>query len=260
VTHDEANDLAGLYVLDALLPDERAAVDDHLASCPLAHPDFAELGSVVPALASSAEPVGAPAALKRRVREAYVADRRQLDGSASPSLPVAPAVRRAPARQPVSGWLGWAVAAAAVLVLAVVSVWAVGVRSAADRANERASQLNQAIAAMTQQGSQVALLHGSGQAAAVGGFVAIPPDGSGWMVMTDVPAAPSGTTYQAWYIANGTPVSAGLMSADKDGRVIASGIRPVPGTSVVAVTIEPAGGSQQPTSAPIIVGTLSAAT
>jgi anti-sigma-K factor RskA len=36
-------------------------------------------------------------------------------------------------------------------------------------------------------------------------------------------------------------------------------MEPVPGTSVIAVTVEPAGGSPQPTSDPIIVGTLTTA-
>jgi anti-sigma-K factor RskA len=37
-------------------------------------------------------------------------------------------------------------------------------------------------------------------------------------------------------------------------------MQPTPGTDTVAVTIEPAGGSDQPTSAPIIVGSLTTAT
>jgi anti-sigma-K factor RskA len=65
-------------------------------------------------------------------------------------------------------------------------------------------------------------------------------------------------TYQGWYIANGTPTSAGTMTVGSDGNIVATGLQPVPGTSVVAVTVEPDGGSDQPTSTPIIVGNLSA--
>lgn len=257
MTHDEAIDLAGLYVLDALLPDERAVVDDHLSSCSLDHSEFAELGSVVPGVASLAAPVGAPAALKRRVLETYRSE--PAPRAETTRVGVARPAERS-RRSARAGWLGWAAAAAAVLVLAVVSVWGVGVRADADRANQRAAELNQAIAAMTQQGSQVAVLHGSGVAQGVTGFVAIPPTGSAWMVMTNVPEAPGGMTYQAWFIADGKPTSAGLMTTQPDRSVIAAGLHPVPRTSVIAVTIEPAGGSQQPTSAPIVVGTLPTAT
>ena len=37
LTCDEVRDLAPLFVLDALEPDEMAAIRDHLAGCPDAH-------------------------------------------------------------------------------------------------------------------------------------------------------------------------------------------------------------------------------
>jgi anti-sigma-K factor RskA len=119
--------------------------------------------------------------------------------------------------------------------------------------------MSRAVAAMTAPGSQVAILHGSGPAEGINGFAAFPADEGGYMVMTDVPAAPAGKTYQAWYIVDGTPTSAGTMAADADGNVVASGLQPMQGTEVIAVTVEPAGGSAQPTSDPIIVGTVSTA-
>ena len=71
MNHAEAIELAGLYVLDALDPAERAQVDAHLASCAEAHDEFADVGAVAPALATLADPVGAPAALKTKVLADY---------------------------------------------------------------------------------------------------------------------------------------------------------------------------------------------
>jgi anti-sigma-K factor RskA len=251
MTHEEALELSGLYALDVLTPDEKAEVDAHIAVCALDHSEFAELGGVAPALASLVEPAGAPAALKRRVLESYRAD---VVVPASRSSASSTTSAR---RSSVPNWMGWAAAGVALVLIAILGVVSVNLRSQADLANQKAAQMQQAIAAMSAPGSQVAILKGSGAASDVSGFVAVPAGGTGYMVMTNVPAVPSGMTYQGWYIANGTPVSAGLMEADSNGTVVASGLQPVPGTSVVAVTVEPDGGSKQPTSQPIIVGNLS---
>jgi hypothetical protein len=70
VDHAEATELAGLYVLDALKPSLRSAVEEHLGACPDAHLEFDELGSVLPALALLVEPMQPPAALRARVMAA----------------------------------------------------------------------------------------------------------------------------------------------------------------------------------------------
>jgi anti-sigma-K factor RskA len=150
--------------------------------------------------------------------------------------------------------MGWAAAGVMLVLLVVLGAYGLNVRQQADQANQQAEQLRQAVAALTAPGSQVAILHGSGSAADVNGFAAFPTSGGGYVVMTDVPVAPAGMTYQGWYIANGTPVSAGLATVDANGNVVQSGMQAVPGTQAVAYTIEPSGGSDQPTSTPIIVG------
>ena len=258
MTHDEALDLAGLYALDALTPDEKALVDGHLAACNEDHSEFAALGSVAPALATLADPIGAPAALKRRVLEAYAQEHGRPTATLRLDVPAAvtrslPAARDA-SRRPASSWLGWAAAALAVVLVAVVGVYGLNARQQADAANARAAEMARAVAALSQPGAQVAYLRGSGAAATVSGFVAVPPGAPGYMVLTNVPAAPAGKTYQAWFIAGGKPTSAGTMAPGADGNVVAGGMEPVPGTAVIAVTVEPSGGSDQPTTAPIIVG------
>ena len=60
LTCEEARELSGLYVLNALDTDERMALEAHLASCEEAHDEVRDLGGVVPALAMSAAPIDAP--------------------------------------------------------------------------------------------------------------------------------------------------------------------------------------------------------
>jgi anti-sigma-K factor RskA len=65
---------------------------------------------------------------------------------------------------------------------------------------------------------------------------------------------PEGATYQAWLVADGAPASVGTFAPDPDGAIAlrADGVDPT--GAVVAVTVEPAGGSEQPTM-PIVAQT-----
>jgi anti-sigma-K factor RskA len=65
-------------------------------------------------------------------------------------------------------------------------------------------------------------------------------------------AAPSGKTYEAWVIpAHRSPRPAGLFPGGKDTTLHLRGT--VPNNAVVAVTVEPDGGSRQPTTKPFFV-------
>jgi anti-sigma-K factor RskA len=72
-----------------------------------------------------------------------------------------------------------------------------------------------------------------------------------------LPALPQGRTYQLWVIVASKPVSVGLIAADATGRVQAvlttPDIASMP--SAVAISVEPTGGSPQPSTTPIMVGT-----
>jgi anti-sigma factor RsiW len=75
LTCDEVRELAAAYVLDALEADEAAAVRSHLAAHPDGHPEIAELGAVIPALAEIVPIVEPPDSLKGRIMAAAAADR-----------------------------------------------------------------------------------------------------------------------------------------------------------------------------------------
>jgi len=264
---DEVAELAGLYVLDALERPEHASVAAHLASCHDAHEEVRELGSVVPALASLVQPIDAPATLKARVldaveREAALAPPMSVATStkvpgfrAGLTEPARPVQAPAPAAWRPPAWASWGAAMAAVLVLAVVGVWALGVQQRAASAEQRAAVLADAIAAMSAPGSLIAILRDSANQEAAG-FAALSADGTAYLVMVGLPEAPSGQTYQAWYMADDQPTSAGLLTVDADGYAVLVDSQPMSGTQVVALTREPAGGSELPTSAPFALGEL----
>ena len=65
---------------------------------------------------------------------------------------------------------------------------------------------------------------------------------------TGMAAPPSGRVYQVWVMSPSGARSAGLMSGA--GTVLASAVRP---GDRIGITVEPAGGTSQPTTAPVVV-------
>lgn len=271
LTCDQASELAGLYVLDALEAAESVAVRAHLRVCAESHPEFAELGGMVPALAELFQPVEAPAALKSRVMAAVAAERAPArPASSSTAVPGAarsqaemdarvwepPAAERPRARRPSS--LGWGMAAAAVMVIAVLGAWNVVLQTRAGEVEQRSQMIAQAIAVSTDPEAEVAVLRGTGPAEGASGFAAFPGDGDGYIVLVDLPAAPAGQTYQAWYLVDGQATSAGLMTVGADGYAVLSGVDGREDAQQIALTIEPAGGVASPSADPVVAGDLSA--
>ena len=71
-------------------------------------------------------------------------------------------------------------------------------------------------------------------------------------MIDDLDQLPDGKTYQLWYIGEAGPIAAGTFEAADSGvswRVLDGQMS---GDDVVGVTIEPAGGSEQPTTEPIV--------
>jgi RNA polymerase sigma-70 factor (ECF subfamily) len=72
--------------------------------------------------------------------------------------------------------------------------------------------------------------------------------GSALLAATGLPPLPPGRIYQLWLIPDATPISAGLLAVDAEGRVMATVTAPGGGTERVpaALTLEPAGGAESP--------------
>ena len=273
LTCDEITELSGLYVLDALEAEESAAVRAHLDGCIRPHAEFAELGGVVASMAGLFEPVDAPFDLKSRVMAAVAAETASvpLAAIAPVARPVPPSprtqaeadarlweppARERPARR--TSVLSWGMAATAVLLIAVLGAWNVVLQSRAGDLEQRAQIIAQAIAASTDPDAEVAVLHGTGAAQGATGFAAFPADGDGYIVLVDLPPAPAGQTYQAWYLVDGQATSAGLMTVGSDGYAVLSGVDALEDAQQIALTIEPAGGVQAPSAEPVVAGDLSA--
>jgi anti-sigma factor RsiW len=101
----------------------------------------------------------------------------------------------------------------------------------------------------------VAIGDATGEYPAAVGTLTILPDGDEvTLAVANLPPPPADSTYQAWLIVGGAPVSAGTFAVDATGQgrhLIADA---APGTfEAVGVSLEPAGGSDQPTPGNIIL-------
>lgn len=83
------------------------------------------------------------------------------------------------------------------------------------------------------------------------GSVVRSSNGMATLVVSGLPAAPAGKTYEAWVIAGGTARPAGLFTAR--GRTATLSLtRDVPKGAIVGVTLERAGGAARPSGTPLV--------
>ncbi|KQY22201.1 hypothetical protein ASD16_16375 [Cellulomonas sp. Root485] len=264
---DDVRSLLGAYALDAVDPDERAAVERLIATDPSAAAELAQLTAVAATLgdAVAGEP---PAALRTSVLAA-ITDVPQLGPLAGParlrpgapagtgplgspaavdapdaSTAVAPEVTHLAARRRPSRTRWLAVAAALVVGAAVPTALAV---QQAQRANQ-AEQQQQALADLLTDPSAV-VVHGD--VTGGGAATAILTDDRALFSATGLPDPGDGKAYQLWVVDADGAASAGVLADDAGTvRQLADDFST---GDALAITIEPAGGSTQPTTTPLVV-------
>jgi anti-sigma-K factor RskA len=224
----------GAYAADALPPEEREEVERHLATCPACAQEVAEMRAALTRLAeAAAEP--APPALRARVL-AEVGRTRQL-----PPIPVRSG-RRGRGRRWSTG-TPLQVAAAALLVVAL----ALGALLA-----QRQHQLDdqrQLVAEITSVLNDPNRLVTTADLTSGGRSTAVASHGKAVFLADDLPLVASDRTYQLWVISPGHTSSAGLLGRGHTAQVLVPAVQP---GDTLGVTVEPAGGSPQPTTAPLV--------
>ncbi len=234
----ELHMLTGAYALDAVDDLERARVRELLSYDPEAAAEVRSFTETAARL-GAATAVEAPPAMRAAVLAQIRATRQ------APPVNTAPAtVDPAPVGAQVPRWL--TVAAAVLLVLAL------GAGTTALSFRQKASTVEQANIAMTQVLSdptrQVL------DADFAGGHATLVISGERVVVLgTDVAAPPPGKEYQLWMLEEGAdPIPSVLLETTGNGGYWADTAGYEPGQAM-AVTIEPEGGSQSPSSDPVFV-------
>jgi hypothetical protein len=218
VRHAEIEELLGVYALDAVEPDERDLVDQHLPTCAKCRAEVAEHREVAALLAHSGAP--APAGLWDRIADS-------LEGGEAPELQFRPAIPFPSASStpapptPASRHASWRNRAAGALLAAAAAVIAVmGVQMVdQDRRLDQMSALleldaldraYQAAAAMPgSERVEVTSFDGS-----LGTEAVVTEDGSAYLQASTLPPLPEGRTYQLWGDLGDRAVSLGVLGAE----------------------------------------------
>jgi anti-sigma-K factor RskA len=223
---NEVEELGGAYALGALPAAELREVEEHLASCSK-HPDLGELGVVARSLASAAPDAMPPSALKARIMDIV---RRESGGEPETA-----------ARRGILDWLKELIpqrltpapAVAGVLAAIVVALlaWNVSSLQSDDGTIEREF---------------------SAVGAARGSLTYLRQQGLAVVSVENMQPLPANKTYQIWTIFDGTSTSVGFLDVSDSGRGASTIPVNLTDGHIVAVTVEPAGGSLQPTTPPVL--------
>ena len=285
------DELFPFYALDALTDEERAEVEAYVAGNPAAAARLLAAQDAVAMLTAELEPVAPDAAVKARLMARIADETAPLATpsptgrrSAAPSPQPSPTGRGSAARGPSlrDFFFGRALGFAVLLLLlggfglfrlwqqtndlraqvATLEAQAVALQSDVDRLQTTNDTLwaelaarDETLAQMRQPGAvTVAIGDATGEhPAAVGMLTMLPGGGEATLPVANLPPPPAGNTYQAWLIVGGAPVSAGTFAVDAGG----GGHHTIPATTGsfegVGVSLEPSGGSDQPTPGNIIL-------
>ncbi|MEX5633583.1 anti-sigma factor [Parafrankia sp. FMc2] len=231
MTSPEAHTLIGAYALDAVDDTDRAEIEAHLAACPECAAELAELRAVAGVL-GGAVPRTPPAPLRAAVlRE--IAATRQLP-------PTLSGQRRRGQRRP----LAVAIAASAAAVIALVALGVVtGVtidqRRQLTEVRAEAADLSAVTSELAARTAQP--MTGGGNLAVVAAADRVFVD------IRDLPPLPAGRVYQLWAADAKGVQSAGIVAGNAGRSTQFMTVRKE--VTSIKVTVEPSGGSTQPTGA-----------
>ncbi len=229
-------ELKDAYVLGALSEAERQEFEEYLASHPERQAEIGELDAVAGLLALSPQEKEPSPQLRSRIMDAVGTEA------------VHPSVSHRSWFARIGELLGprnLALGAAALLVIGLFSwnmllqgeVQDLQGRVQSLQSQPQEPQMVKLGGAGTEQGARAELITLEGDRAV--------------LVVEDMPPVPEDKTYQIWVIEGDVPKPSGLFEPNQDS-VAAVVQHPLQSGDVVAVTVEPEGGSPKPTSDPML--------
>jgi anti-sigma factor RsiW len=246
-THEWYQDLLGAYALGALLPDEAAAFEAHLATCPTCPEELRRLRLGVHAFALTAEERDPSAELRNRIWAATFAPAEVASVSQPhPARPVEPIpieqVRTA-RRAPLPLWTKIAAALAVVLIGSLLA-WNIALRN--DESGDQGTVVGQ-LAPAPDAPDQ-----------ATSGEVRYLPDDQVMLVeLHDLPALAEGEVYQLWLIRGDAVAPAGTFQPNPNDTTTVAVTGNPDLYDTLAVTREPGPiGSPAPTTKPFLLGNI----
>lgn len=240
-SHPSNEELSG-YSLQALEPAEMQAVETHLAACPECRQEIKGYTAIAGSLLFAVPPKAPPPELRSR-----------LAASIASGRPVSPPARRGLRFSFFQAALGLAT----IVLLVTSALLAVQVRYLQQQQAALLEFLKNdqaALALISEPGVRILPL-GTGP---IKGNVVISPGGeSGVLFLRGLSTLEADRTYQVWLIpSKGAPKSAGLFQVARDQSFVSFQIASperITNFATIGITIEPRGGSNAPTTTPILL-------
>jgi anti-sigma factor RsiW len=274
--HASMAELLGAYALDALEPEERAAVEAHLASCPRCEAEVAELQQAASMLGNDA--AEAPSALWDRVAERLDEVAPLTRGTTRPEFlerlghapgqgsrglagrirPAAHGSRDRLRRLARGSVVVLGAAAAASIAFLGVDVAHLDQRIAALGSAPLSTRLDQVASEALMSPSSERVVLASPTAAEKAEVVLVPRKGLGFVVRSRLAPLPPSETYQLWGEFGTRRISLGVLGNDPSELAFAYGHNLAP--KLLEITVEPAGGVVVPTQAAIVWGSVPTST
>jgi len=253
-THEQFADDLALYALEELTGAERQAFEEHLAECAACRRELQAMRADLGLLALSSSGPQPPARSKQRLMRAIAAEPRGV------SQPPVPAAR--------SWWWSLVPALAALgLLIFGVAVWHINaglkdqlaeLQNRNQDAATRLDRVNEELRLLTSPDAVHVSLTSQKAAKEPAGTAIFSPERKRMMLMaSNLPATPPGKAYELWVIpVNGAPIAAGVFKPDEHGNAVLMDHTMPQGivAKAFAITVEDEGGSDKPTSKPILMG------
>ena len=257
----DIEELLPFYALGALTDEERKLVEAYLREHPEARHQIEEMDETVSVLPHSVAPVEPT----RRTKEALMARVRTDERAHTPVTKLASPVRAIRLEH-----IFQALSLGAALV---AIIWALVLNTRLSQLQDQISLLGEALVAQSNSleeiNARLPLLPASAaetislagtelRPQARGQLIADPNKSSAVLVIAGLDQLEPGKTYQVWLIDGNGPRSAGLLSVDSNGQgiLIVSSELTIGQFDALGISVEPDGGSQQPTGDIVVLSEL----
>jgi anti-sigma-K factor RskA len=241
----DVHTLSGAYALDALSPEERETFREHLAACQACRDEVFELRQAAARMGAVQWAVPPPALRARVLEAAGRTPQLPPPAATGPAVPGGSApsgTAESSAPEPRRRWPGLLAAAAAVVALGLGGAIGFGALDSDEPEPELVAAADRVFGAGDARTATVETANGGKLTVGISqqrNEMAVDARG--------LPELDREHVYQLWTVHEDTMVSAAVLTDDTTGA--AMGL-PEEDTQV-AVTIEPAGGSEEPTTEPI---------
>jgi anti-sigma-K factor RskA len=238
--HERFDELKDVFVLGALPEEERREFEKYLAEHPERQAEIDELTTVAGLLALSPQEQEPLPELRQSIMGVVEAEAGRPRVESRSGL--------AHMRELV-GVRGLALGAAVAMLVIGLFVWNMVLQG------ELRDLQGQIQSMQSHQASRMVALKGPGAAHGARAELIVLHNDRAVLIAEDMPPVPEAKTFQIWVIEDNVPKGSGLFEARKEWDAVVVE-NPLGGADAIAVSVEPDGGSPEPTTDPMLTAKL----